>query len=248
MASLVTGGVIAVVAVIAIGVLYALPPYLKGIESWLMVPDVLLSLDINSDQNTLQWCQGIAELLNENQLKAVVFIPGKVAEQYPDCVRAFNDNVDIGSSTYSFAKLSSERDYLEMLEDVRRGKAAVDSVAGIDSRLFSAPYGYTDENIYSLLSRNGIVADFSGSDSYNKYNGTHFISYELKTLDLSKSSVDEIESQIAKKVSDQIRITADNSVSVGKVTSLIARILEKQEANFVNASDVTGMKLTVRGE
>lgn len=240
MANLVVGGIIATVVFIAIGIVLILPPYVKGAES--KTPSVLLSFSINGNQNTPQWCQGIAELLNKNQLKGIVFFSGKAAEQYPDCVKAFNDEVDIGSSTYSFTKLSAERDYLDQLEDVRKGKAAVDSVAGVDSKSFQAPYDYTDDNVHSLLSRNNITADFSGNGSYNKYDGVNFILHPLKTFDLDEFSISEIESQIASKAFDHVRIRADSSVPVEKVATLIDAI--KNEAIFVNASEVAEMELT----
>ena len=242
MANLVIGGIIATVIFVAIGTILILPAYLRGAESSQKVPRILLSFSINSDQNMPQWCQDIAVLVNNNHLKAVVFFSGKTAEKYPDCVRAFNDEVDIGSSTYSFARLSAERDYLDQLEDVRKGKATIDSVAGVNSKSFQAPFGHTDDNIYSLLSRNNITADFSSDKSYNAYNGTHFILYRLKTFDLGKFSVDAIESQIANKAFDYVRISTDSSVPVEKVTTLINAV--KNEATFVNASEATETDLT----
>lgn len=246
MASLLIGGIIASVIFIAIGVVFALPPYIKGFELAQKIPTVLISFSITSDQNMPQWCQRIADLVEANQLKGAVYFSGSIAERYPDCVRAFYDGVDIGSSTYSYTKLSAERDYLEQLEDVRKGKAVIDAILQNNSTSFKAPYGYTDDNIYSLLSRNNIVADFSLSGSYNKYTDDIFVLYELKTLDLSKSSAEEIESQVASKVADHIQIVVDNSVPIEKVASLVRMIIEKHEATFVNASDLTGMNLMVR--
>jgi peptidoglycan/xylan/chitin deacetylase (PgdA/CDA1 family) len=71
------------------------------------------------------WCDNIADMLNKNQLNAVIFFPGIIAEKYPDCVNSFHHGVDKGSSTYSFTKLSAERDYIDQLEDVRKGKAVL---------------------------------------------------------------------------------------------------------------------------
>jgi peptidoglycan/xylan/chitin deacetylase (PgdA/CDA1 family) len=246
MPSVIVGAVLASAIVIGLGVLYALPPYLKAIESSQKVPEVLLSLSITSDQNMPDWCRDIADFVNNNHLKAVVFFSGEVAEQYPECVRDFSADVDIGSSTYSYEKLSAERDYLNQLEDIRKGKAVIDSIAGINSKVFKAPHGYTDDNIYSLLSRNGITADFSREGSFNRFDNEKFIFNELKTFKLSNSSADEIETELSHKGSDQIQITADNSMSAEEITSLVARILDNHDSSFTNASDLTALNLTSR--
>jgi peptidoglycan/xylan/chitin deacetylase (PgdA/CDA1 family) len=248
MTNLIVGGVVATAIVVVIGALYAAPPYIKWVESSQRVPSVMLSFSITSDKNMPEWCESVAELLNKNQLNAVVFFPGKIAEKYPDCVRSFHHGVDKGSSTYSFTKLSAERDYLDQLEDVRKGKAVLDSIAHVESKSFKAPYGYTDDNIYSLLSRNNITADFSKDGSYNKYNDKIFIYYDLTTFNLNEFSSEEIGSQVAKKVAGQIQITADNSVPLEKISSLVNDILQKQDAKFVSASDIAETNLTVGAE
>ena len=78
---------------------------------------------------------------------------GKLAESYPKCVTLFssNDGIDIGSSTYNYINLTSTQDYLLTLEEVKEGKRAVDSIGRLDSKLFKAPSGSTNQNIYSLL-------------------------------------------------------------------------------------------------
>ena len=245
MTNLIVGGVLATAIVIVIGVLYAAPPYIKWVESSQRVPAVMLSFSITNDQNMPEWCQNLAELLNKNQLNAVVFFPGKIAEKYPGCVESFHRGIDIGSSTYSFMQLSAERDYLVQLEDVRKGKAVLDSVAHVDSRSFKAPFGYTDDNIYSLLSRNNITADFSKDGSYNKYDNEIFVYHDMITINLNDVSNEQIATQIEMKPSSPVQITADNSVPLEKISLLVNEILQKHNAKFVNASEVTGTSLTV---
>jgi len=244
MTNLIVGGVLATAIVIVIGVLYAAPPYIKWVESSQRVPAVMLSFSITSDQNMPEWCENLAQLLNKNELKAVVFFPGKIAEKYPDCVRAFHRGVDKGSSTYSFTQLSANRDYLDQLEDVRKGKAVVDSVAHVDSKSFKAPFGYTDDNIYSLLSRNNITVDFSKEGSYNKYDAAIFVYHDLTTINLNDVSNEEVMSKVEMKPSSPVQITADNSVPLEKISLLVNEILQKHNAKFVNASEVTGTNLT----
>src|SRR6185503_5488436 len=219
--SLVVGGILASVIVIVVGILYTLPPYLKAIEASQRVPTAILSISIVSRDNMPTWCTEISEYLARTSVKATIFFAGEIAEEYPDCPRSFSQDVDIGSSTYSYGKLSAARDYNDRLDDIRKGKEAIDSLTGIDSRIFKAPLGYTDDDIYSLLSRNNITVDFSGDQSFNRYHDDQFVFYELHTLDLKEISVEKAELQFANKVSDSIQVRADNTVPVEQVIDLI---------------------------
>jgi hypothetical protein len=49
-------------------------------------------------------------------------------------------------------------------------------------------------------------------------------------------------------VSDNIQVRVDNTVPVEQVIDLIEVLIEKKEARFVNASELTGMTLTVRNQ
>jgi peptidoglycan/xylan/chitin deacetylase (PgdA/CDA1 family) len=246
MTSLVIGGILASVIVIVVGILYTLPPYLKAIEAAQRIPSIMVSISIVSSENMPTWCTEVAQYLTRTSLKATVFFSGEIAEEYPDCLRSFGEDVDIGTSTYSFEKLSATRDYGERLEDVRKGKDTIDSLAGIDSKLFKAPLGYTDDDIYSLLSRNNITVDFSSDQSFNKYQGEHFVFYELRSFDLKNTSVQQAEFQFANKVADAIQVRVDNTIPVDQIIDLIEILTEKEEARFVNASELTGLPLTVR--
>jgi len=248
MPNLIVGGVLATAIVIIIGTLYAAPPYLAWVESSQRVPTVILSLSITSDQDMPQWCEDAADYLNNNRIDAVVYFSGEVADRYPDCVRSFHTGVELGSSTYSFKKLSSDRDYLEQLEDVRMGKFAIDSIAGIDSKVFKAPFGYTDDNIYSFLSRNDIIADFSKTGSYNGYDGKNFIFHDLQTFAIGIDSDDVILSRLEKKTISAVQLSADNSIPIAKITSLIDETIAKHRTNFVNASEITGLRVNLERE
>jgi peptidoglycan/xylan/chitin deacetylase (PgdA/CDA1 family) len=246
MARIVTGGIVATVAVIIVGVVVALPPFLQPPKG----PSVLLSFNIVNDNNMPVWCRGLADILSKNQLDAAVFFSGEIAEKYPECVSSFGENVDIGSSTYSYRNLTGISDYTEQLRQVGDGKKAVDLAGNFDSKSFRAPYGSTDENIYSLLSRSGILADFSYSDRYHKYYEDKFIWFELIVYNASSPSVsaEYIRTNLPDgRTGEPINIDIDNSVPLDKVQQIID-VLQDKGSNFVNASELTGIALTTRAE
>ena len=120
------------------------------------------------------------EFLEDNHAHATVFVTGVIADRYPSCITAFPHYVDIGSQGYTYTSLNSISDYTLKLEDIRNGKQAIDDAGSIDSKLFKAPYGDVDENIYSLLRRSQIVAEFSYPDHYNLYQNNCFIKYRFR--------------------------------------------------------------------
>src|ERR1700756_5493706 len=133
--------------VISMGVLLILPEFLRPSPT----QPILLSFSITNEQNLPNWCHDLSYVLEKNNVKAAVFVIGKVAERHPDCVTGFPQDVDIGSESYDHVALTSISDYTTQLAEVKNGKAAVDKAGNLDSKLFKAPYGATDANIYSLL-------------------------------------------------------------------------------------------------
>jgi peptidoglycan/xylan/chitin deacetylase (PgdA/CDA1 family) len=209
---------------------------------------VMLAFDIH-DTGSLEWCNGLVASLERHDVKATVFLAGNVAEQSPECVRAFSedDSVDVGSQTYSYADLTSIDDYSAALDEVKKGKTAVDAAGGIDSQLFRAPYGRTDDNIYSMLSRSGILADFSYSDQYNKYYEGQFIRYEIASYSGTEY---EPEYFLNLKSNTPVVIQFDNSVGVDYIDGFLGKITagkgEQYDPKFVNASELAQMQLTER--
>lgn len=246
MTRIVAGGIGATVAVIVLGVVVALPPFLQPPKG----PTVLLSFNIVNDNNMPDWCYEIAKIIAKNDLNAVVFFPGEIAAKYPQCVSSFGENVDIGSSTYSYNNLTTIPDYTEQLREVGEGKKAVDLAGNLDSKSFRAPYRSTDENIYSLLSRSGILADFSYADRYNKYYDDKFIQFKLTVYNASSPSIsaEYIRTSLPDgQTSEPFNVDIDNSVPLNKVQQIID-VLQNKNMDFVNASELAGVPLTVRGE
>jgi peptidoglycan/xylan/chitin deacetylase (PgdA/CDA1 family) len=208
--------------------------------------DVLLSFTIdNSPTGVSSWCTELSSLLEERRItKAVVFVSGKTAEANPECITSFSSGIDIGSQTYNYVNLTSVADYLDALDEVKRGKEAVEKVGNIDSRVFKAPYGSTDDNIYSLLHRSGILADFSYQDHYNKYVRNQFERYEATSL----SATDQTSFRLSDEASPFI-LEFDSSIPVDKIGEVILKFeSENSDIRFVSASELTEIDLTIREE
>jgi peptidoglycan/xylan/chitin deacetylase (PgdA/CDA1 family) len=242
MARIYTGGLVATVAVLVVGVVVALPPFLQLPRG----PPVLLAFNITSDDNMPTWCFEVSDTLEKNRLDAVVFFSGNITEKYPQCVASFDGNIDIGSSTYSYKNLTNITDYSEQLREIQEDKNAVDLAGNLDSRSFRAPYGNTDNNIYSLSNRSGILADFSYSDRYHKYYQGKFIWFRITGYNASSISGEYIRDLQYDENDRPVQIDIDNTVPLNKVQEIIGSLKDKR-ANFLNASELTGIQLTIRG-
>jgi peptidoglycan/xylan/chitin deacetylase (PgdA/CDA1 family) len=235
------GGVIATVSVIVVGVAIALPPFLQPPRG----PSVLLAFSIVSDENMPDWCSEVSNFLDENKLHAVVFFSGEMAENHSQCVASFGENIDIGSSTYSYKNLATITDYSEQLREIQEGKNAVGLTGNLDSKSFRAPFGGTDDNIYSLLSRSGILADFSYSDRYHKYYQGQFIWFGITVYNASSISGESVKDLQHDENDRAIQIDIDNTVPVSRIREIIGT-LKDERAQFLNASELTGIQLTIR--
>jgi len=244
MAKIIAGGIIATVAVIIVGVIVALPPFLQPAKA---ETQVLLTFSIINEDNMPTWCDDLKSIIDKDSLHAVVFFSGKMAEKYPECVRSFGEKIDIGSSTYGYQTLPSLQDYSLELKEVEEGKKAVDTAGGLNSMSFKAPHDISDDNIYSLLSRNGILADFSYTDRYHKFYEDKFIWFKASVYNASSATVSA--DSIRKLSIDRnipVQIDFDNTVPISKIDEIL-QILRDRNVAFVNASELTGIQLTVRG-
>lgn len=203
---------------------------------------LLLSFEITNEQNLPNWCTELSQVLEYNDINSVIFLRGKTAEKFPDCVTTFHNGVDIGSQTYSYIDLQTIDDYSLQLDEIKHGKNAIDKIGNIDTKLFKAPYGSTDENIYSLLSRNGILADFSYEHQYNKFYKGKFIKFD--SVYYHSPEINSIISVI-KGSQEQIILSYDNLTPVTEIKNLLT-ILKSENIRFVNPSELTGIDLTIR--
>src|SRR5690242_19511689 len=92
---------IATGTVLVFGIIMIVPEFLQTGPPQTFI----LSFSINDEKNMPTWCQDLSIILKKQDVKAVVFITGKIADQYPQCVTSFSNNVDIGSQTYDYVPL-----------------------------------------------------------------------------------------------------------------------------------------------
>ena len=174
-------GTISTGLVVSLGIAIIAPAFFLSSEQEDNSVKILTQFEITPSENLPEWCEELKIKLEENSLKSVVFISGEIAEEYPECI--FNlDYVDFGSQGYAYQKIPDILDYSIQLSEVKNGKKTIDDLGNFDSQLFKAPYGSIDQNIYSLLSRSGIKADFSYEDQYNLYIDGQFLRFDLITL------------------------------------------------------------------
>ena len=237
--------VISTVLVIAVGVGLVSQVFLTIAD----VPkqDVMISINVNDDPNLPQWCNELSSVLDATAIRATVFVAGKVAEEHPGCIEklAANDRLDIGSQTYSYVSLPSIQDYTIQLEEVRNGKNSVDNTAKVDSRLFKAPFGKTNDEIYSLLNRSGIIADFSYHDHYNKYYEGQYIWFNVTSYEVTRHEPSYYNTLAL--TDTPLIINFDTSGQIFQLRDLVLQ-LQGGHFRFVNASDLTQLELTVRGK
>ena len=161
----------------------------------------------------------------------------------PQTVTCFNDNVDIGSKTLHNLNLTSITNYIEQLREVQDGKSAVDLAGNIDSKAFQAPNGATDEDIYSLLNRSNILADFSYQDHYNVLENGQFVKYDVSIFNAADYSP-EFFLTIA-QTSEPVIVQFDSTYPTSIIESYLST-LQSADFVFVNASQLVGLTLTQR--
>jgi peptidoglycan/xylan/chitin deacetylase (PgdA/CDA1 family) len=201
---------------------------------------IMLSFSVYDSVDAVDWCKNLSAILTTYNIPATVFIVGKVAEQNPQTVTCFSDKVDIGSLTYDNSNLTNIFDYQVKLQEVQQGKDAVDNAGHIDSKVFQAPYGATDPDIYSLLSRSGILADFSYKNQYNVYQNGLFIKYNATVLDGNNCSYNFLKRP---HTAEPIIIQFDNSSPTSSIQSFLSKT-SWDGFDFVNSSQLTDLALT----
>jgi peptidoglycan/xylan/chitin deacetylase (PgdA/CDA1 family) len=206
---------------------------------------IFLSFDAADNEQLAAWCSELASVLSEEDVRATVFFSGKVAENNPSLLGYFGDGIDIGSQTYSYVDLSTISDFEVQLDEVKSGKEAVDDAGNLYSRVFRAPYGGTDENIYYILSQSDIIADFSYTQQYNLYQDGQFLRYNAIAYEGSLDAVKLITDNPS--ASNVYILTFDSSCSVQQIRDVLSA-LKEVDVVFVNASDLAEVDLTGRGE
>jgi peptidoglycan/xylan/chitin deacetylase (PgdA/CDA1 family) len=204
---------------------------------------VMLCFSVDQSDDAAEWCQNLSSLLDSYNLPATVFVDGKTAQEQPQTVACFNSRVDVGSRTYSNTELTSISDYVAKLKEVQAGKSSVDQAGDLNSKSFQAPNGATDQDIYSLLNRSGILADFSYSDHYNVYQNGQFVRNEAYFYDGQSYEPEFFLDR--PKTAEPVIIQFSNNCAVSEIKSFLSTLLSG-DLDFVNASQLTGLTLTDR--
>ena len=205
---------------------------------------VMLTFGILESDDVVEWSKNLSSILNAYNMPATVFVVGKLAEQHPEAILYFGDKVDIGSQTYGNSDLTSIPDYSLKLEEVEKGKLAVDIAGHLSSKIFRAPYGATDQDIYSLLSRSGILADFSYKNQYNVYENGQFVKFDAIVFEGRDHPPDFFIGRGT--TSEPLIIDFDNTYPTSNIESYLSK-LKTGDFEFVNASELVGITLTIRG-
>ena len=236
-------GFVATVLVLAVGIGMILPVFFSDARNSARL-EVALIFEVGNPSDKL-WCQGVSNTLTREGIRATVFFSGEFAYTHPECVQCFSEGVDIGSQTLSYSNLTSITDYTVQLGEVVDGKAKVDEAGELDSKLFRAPYGSTDENIYSLLSRAGILADFSYTDHYNIFYEGQFIRIDASIYELSQTHAYDLVTSAKELGVQRILVIIDETSLSEEYTQLI-QTLRSEGYNFINVTDLAEFEVTTR--
>jgi hypothetical protein len=236
--------IIATVLVITVGIILISPMFLRHNAQSESKPEMMFSFSVRPDVDSENWCRELALLLNSHNIGASVFINGQTAEEYPKCVSYFSGKVDIGSQTYSNSDLTSITDYSLKLQEVKQGKTAVDNAGKLSSGIFRAPFGAVDEDIYSLLNRSGIQADFSYEQQYNVFEEGRFVKYPVAGYNGYTTSPGLMEELSSAK---PIIVFFDNTRPVSEIEHFFSG-LNLDRFKILNASELVGFSLTNRGD
>jgi hypothetical protein len=230
-------GVGATICIVILAILIIIPPYLQNDSS-----PSLITFSIITDSNLPQWCNEIFELLNQEKVSAILFISGEHAKLNPSCVSELPDFVEIGSQSHHFSDISKISDYSLQLQEVKEGKQIIDDIGNFESKAFKAPMGNTDDNIYSILDRSGILVDFSPKNQYNIYHDGKFIWFVVETIEADKDLPLKIKNALSNEKQIPLIFHFDNTIPISEVKETIS-ILKENRLSLVTASDLVGQEI-----
>lgn len=236
-------GLIIISAIIIVGVMLVIPIFSPKHFAQQDKSSIMVVFNIVNNTNLPEWCKDLSPLIEKYNLPSTIFVTGIIADEYPICVNSFEQGVDVGTQTYSYRAIPSIFDYSIQLEQVKNGEMAVEEVGHLTSKLFRAPYGITDENIYSLLTSSGIVADFSYKDHYNLYQNGQFIRYDLQTFNGSSFANNDslrIPASDVPVVIDFYNFDGKQSIEI-----FVSKLVADDKFDLLTASQVSNMRLTV---
>jgi peptidoglycan/xylan/chitin deacetylase (PgdA/CDA1 family) len=242
-----TAAIISTACVIVAGFAMISPLFFRAngaaTEPPVLPQKVMLAFSVTEKDGVVEWCQQLASLLDDYDAGAIVFFPGQLAEKAPECIWDFDKKADIGSRTYSDVDLTTIADYSLKLDEVEEGKRAIDEADEFVSKAFMAPFGVTDQDIFSLLERSGILADFSYENQYNVYENGGFVKHEALTCKGRDYQPDYF---LALPYTEKpVIIYFDNTSTISEIENYLS-VLDKDYFKLINASELAGFPLTIR--
>lgn len=97
----------------------------------------------------------LIRILGENDIQATFFVVGEWVDKYPESVKALYDaghEVMSHSNTHPYM---TQLEYSQMVEEINTAADKIESVTGVRSTLFRAPYGDYDDKLVATLRENG---------------------------------------------------------------------------------------------
>lgn len=204
---------------------------------------ILLFFDIDNKQNLPQWCDDLEYSLKKQNIHATIFVTGKIAEEYPSCINNLVKQNDVGSLTYDYFNLT-EGDYATQLDEIKHGKDVIDEIGHVDSKLFKAPYGNTDDDTYDALNQSEIIADFSHNTQYYKFYNGAFLKFDDIAYDGALHTADFFQNL---STYEPVIVDFNNTIPVTNIDQFISQ-LKTGNILLQNASQLVGTDLTVQKE
>jgi hypothetical protein len=227
--------IISTALVIIIGLAMISPLFLKQNQAQTENKQtIILSFTVLEADNVEDWCQNLSSILSSQDIPATIFIESKVAEQNPKTATCFGTEIEFGSLTYDKINLTSIDDYSLKLWQVEQGKIAIDKAANVTSQIFKEPNGNTDDDIYSILNRTGIIADFSYTDHFNIYRNDRFEKIVAEVINANNSSIEYLLNR--EKTDSPIILQFENTQTTEQINSFLS-ILKTAQFDFVKSSE-----------
>ncbi len=126
-----------------------------------------ISIDVERDnfgeQNTFYGVENLDNILNilkKHNVSATLFISGKVLERYPDLVKKWAGNYEIGCHNYSHQSLYGV-DLLKRENQLKKFIKVYETILGKSPKGFRAPRNIIDNKQFEILERYNFIYDSS---------------------------------------------------------------------------------------
>lgn len=180
---------------------------------------IALTFDCAWDDNDVD---RIIETLKRYNAEATFFAVGTWAEKYPEALKKISlAGFEVGNHSYNHAHYSTmSRE--EILADINKGDAVIESITSKPVKLFRAAYGEYNDDVVSVCEESG-----------RKY-----IQWSNDSLDYKAKSAEEIFSRVTAKVAAGDIILLHNGTEF--TAEALERLIPELEKNFelVSVSDL----------